>query len=115
MSTITVDASVTLGPAQLAEAYWEMDAEQQADFFAHQGYIAGLDLCFQTAAVAAELYKRDATDDRHASRGFNLMLAHSQSYLEGLIDTQAWSAQRDFAQLADRAKRRIAETLGVAA
>lgn len=111
MSAITVDASVTLSPIHLAEAYWEMDTEQQADFFAHLGAIAGINLCFQTACVAAELYKRDATGDRYASRGFNIMLAHSQEYLSSMLDTRVWAAQRDFAQQADAAKHHIAALL----
>lgn len=52
MSAIDVMTSVNLGPAELAELFWEMDASQQADFFAKLDEIAGYKLCVQKDGAA---------------------------------------------------------------
>jgi|GEM_PF-3286991 len=103
MSAIDVMASVSIRPAQLAEMFWEMDAEQQADFFAKLDEIAGYKLCMQMAAVVREIQERGDRGDHAAMNGFRTMLAHAQAYHEEAMDFRVWGAQRAIARQVEAA------------
>lgn len=94
MNQIDVMTSVSIGSAELAEMFWEMDAEQQADFFAKLDQIAGYKLCLQMAGVVREIQERGDRGDHAAMNGFRTMLAHAQAYHEEAMDYRVWGAQR---------------------
>lgn len=103
MSAIDVVTSVTIGPNEMAQMFWEMDAEQQADFFAKLDSIAGYKLCMQMAAVVREIQERGDRGDHAAMNGFRTMLAHAQEYHESALDYRIWGAQRYIARMGETA------------
>lgn len=103
MNQIDVMTSVSIGPAELGEMFWEMDAEQQADFFAKLDKIAGYKLCLQMAAVVREIQERGDRGDHAAMNGFRTMLAHAQAYHEEAMDYRVWGAQRAIATVVEAA------------
>lgn len=104
MSAIDVMTSVSIGPVELAEMFWEMDCEQQADFFAKLDDIAGYKLCMQMAAVVREIQERGDRGDHAAMNGFRTMLAHAQAYHEEAMDFRMWGAQREISRMAEASK-----------
>lgn len=56
--TATATAEITPTPNEIAEAFWDLDAEQQAEFFSRLAKISGTLLCRQLAYVEDHL-----TDD----------------------------------------------------
>lgn len=48
----TVEVGVDITPMDLAEAFWEMDIHQQAEFFNHLGDISGIRLPEQMRSVS---------------------------------------------------------------
>lgn len=90
-----VTVSVNLSPAQLADLFWNMDAEQQADFFAALDKTAGIQLCFQMAFVVAEIRLRSDRGDYSAMNGFRTMLAHAEAYAETAIEMRCNDAKRE--------------------
>lgn len=103
MNQIDVMTSVSIGPAELAEMFWEMDSEQKADFFAKLDQIAGYKLCFQMAAVVREIQERGDRGDHSAMNGFRTMLAHAQAYHESAMDYRVWGAQRAIEKMVEAA------------
>jgi len=103
MSAISLTTEVSISPVQLAEMFWELDAEQQADFFAKLDEVAGLDLCFQMAAVVREIQQRSDRGDHAAMNGFRTMLAHAQEYSESAMDYRASDEKRAIARMAGAA------------
>lgn len=99
-----VVGGLTLTPTLVAEMFWNMDAEEQADFFAALNRIAGYKLCIQMGAAANEMRKRSERGDHDAQNGFQTMLAHAQSYVEDGIENRFWRAKWEIAGMADRAK-----------
>lgn len=94
MNSIDVTAQVNLDPAQLAALFWNLDAEQHAEFFAVLDELAGLKLCYQMAAVVQEIQRRSDAGDHRAMNGFRTMLAHAQEYHEAALDWRVWDAKR---------------------
>lgn len=103
MNQIDVMTSVSIGPDELAEMFWEMDSEQQADFFAKLDQIAGYKLCLQMAGVVREIQERGDRGDHAAMNGFRTMLAHAQAYHEAAMDYRVWGAQRAIAKMVEAA------------
>lgn len=101
MNSIDVVASVNIGPHEMAEMFWEMDAEQQADFFAKLDSIAGYKLCMQMAAVVREIQERGDRGDHAAMNGFRTMLAHAQEYHDAALDYRVWGAKRAIDRMVD--------------
>lgn len=99
-----VIGGATVTPMLLAELFWEMDAEEQADFFASLNRIAGYKLCIQIGAAANEMRKRSERGDYDAQHGFQTMLSHAQSYVEDGIESRVWRTKWEIAGMADRAK-----------
>ncbi len=100
MSAIEVMAIADVGPTELAAMFWEMDAEQQADFFAALERMAGIRLCFEMAAVVREIQERGDRGDHDAMNGFRTMLSHADAYHESALDYRVWGAQRAIAEAA---------------
>lgn len=98
----TVEIQAT--PEQVAGLFWDMDAAQQADFFAALEAMAGIKLCFQMAAVVREIKDRSERGDRTAQNGFQTMLAHAQAYAEEATDYRVLAAQRHIAGIAQESR-----------
>lgn len=96
---VEVLASFTPTPVHVAAMFWEMDSEQQADFFAALESLAGVRLCMQMAVVVDEIRRRSERGDHAAQNGFQTMLAHAQDYAESTTEYRAWEAQREIARM----------------
>ena len=97
-----VEVEVSLTPQQIAAAYWEMDASEQADFFAELYRMAGVKLCFQTAAVFDEVVKRSGNGDHDAQNGLRTIADHFEDYPAASAEWRAWLAKREIRSLATR-------------
>ncbi len=86
----TLDISPT--PQQLAEAWWDMDTEQQAAFYAHLRRIAGFRLCMQAACITRHIVETDNADARD---GWQTLHGHASEYIQTAIDIRAGNALRD--------------------
>lgn len=100
-------ASVEVTPQLVAGLFWEMDADQQDDFFAALEHIAGVSLCFQMAGVVRAIQERVDAGDHTAQKGFQTMLAHAQAYGESATDYRTWNAKREIERMASKAIVRI--------
>ena len=87
MSAVTVEFQPTA--AQLAEAFWGLGSDGQADFYAHLYRVAGHKLCMQTAYIVDEIASRQMRGDSDAVNGFRTLHSHADSYLEVLVDSAA--------------------------
>lgn len=80
-SKVTVTAEFTLTPEQVAESFWELGSEQQAQFFFHLWKISGGMLGMQA------IYMRESCE-KHESVGalwaFQEMAAHAYKF--GFVD-----------------------------
>lgn len=100
-------ANVEVTPQIVAALFWEMDTEQQADFFAELERIAGIKLCLQMAGVVRTIQERVDAGDHTAQQGFQTMLAHAQAYGESATDYRTWNAKHEIDRMAEKAKARI--------
>ena len=99
---------VEVTPQLLAELFWAMDCEQQADFFAALDRMAGLNLCFQMAYVVSEIQKRSDHGDHDAQNGFQTMLSHAKDYVESATDYRVWEAKRQIREMSTNARKNFA-------
>lgn len=99
MGEITVNIELT--PEQVAEQFWQLGSDGQADFFAALDRIAGLKLCFQMAGVVQELTERSGQGNHEALNAFQTMLSHAQGYAESATDLRVWDAKRAIAKMAE--------------
>lgn len=101
MDMTRIEADVALTPQQVAEAFWNLDAKEQADFFAALDAIAAPGtLCMQMAFVVGEIRDRADRGDHAAMLGFRTVLAHAEAYAESAIDLRCWQAKRELRNLA---------------
>lgn len=98
---------VEVTPMLVAELFWEMNSEEQADFYAKLHEISEGVLCQQTAFMVAEIRRRAMRGDTAAREGFQKMLAHSTSYVEGAIESMAWNAKYDIEDMVRAAKAKV--------
>lgn len=98
---------VEVTPMLLAYWFWEMNSEEQADFFAKLYEISDGMLCQQTAFIVAEIRRRVMRGDTAAREGFQKMLAHSTNYVEDAIDSLVWNAKYDINELVRAAKAQV--------
>ncbi|KAF1698327.1 hypothetical protein CSC62_05305 [Pseudoxanthomonas jiangsuensis] len=104
MST-RIESEVDLSAEQIAALYWDMDAEQQASFFAELFRLAGhIPLCMQTAAVVHELVARCDKGDVAGFNGFQTMLAHANDWHESAADIRTWAAKHAITKSVESAK-----------
>jgi hypothetical protein len=102
---VDIRADVELTPRQVAEAFWALDSEQQASFFAELDRIAGLKLCFQMAWVVRSIIERNDSGDHDAMNGFQTMLAHAQDFAESAASIRAGKAKANISRMAQQARR----------
>ena len=94
-------ARVELSPEMLAEAFWNMDADQQVQFFASLDRAAGHKLCFQMAWVIRAIAEDGNTE---AMNAFRTMFYHAQDYHDSAIELRASNAKRAIAAIAKATK-----------
>ena len=102
MSGYMVEMKLT--PEQVADAFWALGSDGQADFFAHLERIASWRLCLQMAWVVNEIADRAETGDMDAMNGFQTMLSHAAAYGESATEHRANDARRDLARFVDRVR-----------
>lgn len=95
---VDVLVAMSLSPKQVAEAFWAMDQEEQADFFAALERLAGWRLCFQMAGVVHEISERADRGDFDAMNGFQTMLSHAQGYAEASTDWRVANVKASIAR-----------------
>lgn len=106
MSSYDAVMKIEMTPAMLAEAFWRMGSDEQADFFAALGEIAGpTKLCFQMAGVVMEMHKRrDLAGDFRPWLAFETMLGHANDMAQSHIEAMHWDARREIARAVEAAK-----------
>lgn len=104
MAAQELTVTTELSPLQVAEAFWGLGNDDQADFFAHLDRISGHLLCLQMAWVVHEIADRADRGDYSAMNGFQTMLAHAQGYAEGAARYRATAAEVSLSRMADAAK-----------
>ena len=100
--------SFEVSAADIARAFWDMDSEEGAEFFAELNRIAGVKLCMQMAFVTEEIMNRGDAGDHDAQDGFQTMLSHAVDYCNDSTERRAWHAQREILAMTGAAKARIA-------
>lgn len=96
--------SISPTPQQVAEYFWSLGSDGQADFFAALENIAGHRLCMQMAGVILEIASRSACGDHAAQNGLQTMLSHANGYLEAAVDSRAYDAKRAIERIVSNAK-----------
>ena len=81
-----IDMNVSLSPEQVAQAFWNLPADDMVKFFAELDRVAGIMLCFQMAGVVQEMARNETDDHHRAMNGFRTMLAHSMEYANDATD-----------------------------
>jgi hypothetical protein len=104
LENIEVIGIAELTPELVAQMFWEMNSDEQADFFAHLERIAGIQLCFQMAAVVQTIQKRCDKGDYTAQNGFQTMLNHAQAFGESATDYRVADAKWQIKKMVERAK-----------
>lgn len=105
--TITVESksTITLTPEQVAEAFWYMFDDAQADFFAHLQRISGGMLGIQMRAVLhsiSERYENGDADAMHALEEFRFEAARAGIYR---IERACSHLKGEIVDMASRAKQ----------
>ena len=108
MNASEVTAYYKATPGHAAALFWELDAEQMADFFAELERLAGIDLCFQMAAAVNVIRKQSEAGSWDALNGFQTVLSHAENYAEAATEHRVWDAQRELRRMADAAKQATA-------
>ena len=96
-----LQVSVQLTPEQVAEAWWNLGSDQQAEFYAHLNRISKGVLCLQTAYIVSEIVETGNSDARDA---FCTIHNHSVEYLETATDIRSQAAIRGIKKMADAAR-----------
>jgi hypothetical protein len=91
---IEIHGTTPVTPEIVATLFWNMDSEQQADFFATLERIAGVKLCMQMAYVVDSIVDRADRGERDAQNGFQTMLAHAQAYRDTATDRRVFKARQ---------------------
>lgn len=101
-----VDVLARFSPSvkEIAELFWSLDAERQADFFAELDAMAGVQLCFQMAYVIGVIRERADRGDYTAMNGLQTMLSHAEGYRESATEMRAYDAYTAIADLARSAQ-----------
>ena len=81
-----IDMNVSLSPEQVAQAFWNLPADDMVKFFAELDRVAGIMLCFQMAGVVQEMARNETDDHHRAMNGFRTMLAHAMEYANDATD-----------------------------
>lgn len=97
--------TVTATAAQVAEDFWSLGSDEQADFFAELDEIAGYRLCFQMAHVMVEIAARAGRGSHAAQNGLQTMLSHANGYHEAAAESRCWDAKRALNDMAVAAKQ----------
>lgn len=86
---VSVTADIDVTPQQLAQLFWNMDSDDQANFYAELHRVSEGKLCIQTAYLVSEIARRQACGDDAACIGFRTLHSHAEPYLEVYVDELA--------------------------
>lgn len=108
MSILTLEGlEIDVTPAQIAEAFWNLDSSQQCEFFAALHRTAGVQLCFQMAGVVYDMRALADAGKYDAISGFRTMLDHAQELYETMTDIRCNEARMAISKMVDLAHARI--------
>lgn len=96
------EMEASLSPHQVAEAFWNLDADQQVEFFADLDRMAGINLCFQMSHVVNAIAESGSSE---AQNGFQTMFAHASGYREAANDWRAFKAKLEIDRMVKDARR----------
>jgi len=96
-----LQVSVKLTPEQIADAWWSLGSDEQAEVYAHLYRISRGVLCLQTAYMVREMIE---TENRDAQDAFCTIHNHSVEFLETATEQRAHTAIRGIAKMADAAR-----------
>lgn len=96
------EMEASLSPHQVAEAFWNLDADQQVEFFAALDRMAGIHLCFQMAGVVNAIAE---SGNSAAQNGFQTMFDHASNYRDAANDWRAFKARLEIDRMTEDAKR----------
>lgn len=87
-------------PEMVAQAFWDMDTEQQIAFFAHLDTIAGYKLCLQMGYLVCDMAEASGSETANkAIAAFRRMADHAEDYPTVANDWRAtratWANARD--------------------
>lgn len=102
---------IEVTPMLIAHWFWEMNSEEQADFFAKLHEISDGMLCQQAAYLTAEIRRRADRGDGAPLEGFRRMFAHSAEYVEDGIEFCVWDAKHELHRLVTKAKAEMGAQL----
>ena len=98
-TAVTVD--VDLSPEQIAELFWRLGDDGQADFFAHLDRIAGVRLCMQMAYLSDRLIERSHKGDWSGRHAYQAIAEHAQSLWRTSLDKACDDARRELEELTE--------------
>ena len=90
---------IELTPEQIAELFWKLGDDGQADFFAHLERTAGVGLCIQMAYVSDRLIERSQAGDWDGRHAFQTIAEHSQSLWRTSLDAAVSDARREIHEM----------------
>lgn len=96
-----LQVAVKLTPEQVAEAWWSLGSDEQAQFYAHLHRISKGVLCLQTAYMVSHIIETENSDARDA---FCTVHNHSVDYAEYAVELRSGAAIRGIAKMADAAR-----------
>lgn len=91
--------SAQVSPRHVADAFWEMDAAQMVEFFAHLDAIAGHKLCLQMTHVLCEMAEKPGAMSTAAQVAFGTMFEHAIARAERLANWRAFKAELEIGRM----------------
>jgi len=98
-----VIGGVEVTPAILADLFWGLGSDEQADFFAELYRLAGHKLCMQMSWVVREIAHRSGDAHVDAVMGFRSFADDANEYAETATDIRASDAKHEIARMAEAA------------
>lgn len=96
-----LNVSVKFTPEQIAEAWWNLGSDGQAQFYGHLHSITDGLLCLQTAYMVRDMIENENSD---AVAAFTTIHNHSVEYVADAVDQRYHDALRGIAKMADAAR-----------
>jgi len=93
MAQADVRAAIEMTPEMIAQAWWSLDSDDQAKFFAALWRIADYKLCLQTAWIVNAISEMADRGDHDAMNAFRTLADHADSYPEAAAEWRALGHQ----------------------
>jgi hypothetical protein len=98
--TTKVIGGVEVTPEILADLFWELGSDEQADFFADLYRLAGHKLCIQMSWVVREIAHRSGDAHVDAVMGFLSFADCANGYGDDATDIRVSDAKHEIARMA---------------